>query len=80
MEFDSYTIYPKLWYLSDYTPLIVDISIIEEFIPDKWCTIIKNSEEKDKSNSEDWHIVSNGQRLTWTCSLRIHRQIKSHLV
>ena len=46
-EFDNYTIYPKFQYSSDYTPLIVDISIIKEFIPDKQYTIIKNSEEEN---------------------------------
>ena len=43
-EFDYYTIYPEFCCLSNYTLLIVDISIIEKFIPNK-CTIIKNSEE-----------------------------------
>jgi len=33
--------------LSNYAPLTVDISIIKEFVLDKRCTIIKNSEEED---------------------------------
>jgi len=45
LEFDNYTIYPKLWYLSDYTLLTVNISIIEKFIPDKWHTSTKNNKE-----------------------------------
>ena len=35
LEFDNYTIYPELQYLSNHTPLMVNISIIKEFILDK---------------------------------------------
>ena len=48
LEFDNYTIHSESCYLSDHTLLTVDISIVKEFVPNKWCTIIKNSEEKDK--------------------------------
>ena len=48
LEFNNYTLYPKLWYLSDYTLSTVNISIIEKFIPDKWHTSTKNSKEQDK--------------------------------
>jgi len=48
LEFDNYIIHPEFCYLSDHAPLIVDTSIIEEFIPKKQHIIIKNSEEEDK--------------------------------
>ena len=35
LEFDNYTIYSELQYLSNHTPLMVNISIIKEFILDK---------------------------------------------
>jgi len=46
-EFNNYSILPDLWSLSDYTSLIVDIIINEEFIQDKCWTIIKNSKEEE---------------------------------
>ena len=52
LEFDNHTIHSELHselhYLSNYALLIVDISIIKEFIPNKQYTIIKNSEEENK--------------------------------
>ena len=48
LEFNNYTIYPELWYLSDHAPLMVDILITKEFVWDKWHMISKNSKEKDK--------------------------------
>jgi len=35
LEFNNYTIYPELQYLSNHTPLMVNIPIIKEFILDK---------------------------------------------
>jgi len=46
-EFNNYSILPDLWSLSDYTSLIVNIIINEEFIQDKCWTIIKNSKEEE---------------------------------
>jgi len=46
-EFNNHSILPDLWSLSNYTPLIVIIIINEEFIQDKYWTIIKNSEEEE---------------------------------
>ena len=48
LEFDNYTIHPKFWYSSNHTSLMVDILIIEEFVPDKWYIIVKDSEKKNK--------------------------------
>ena len=52
LKIDNYTIYSELWYLSDYTLLTVNIFIIENFVSEKWCTIIKNSKEEDKLIAE----------------------------
>ena len=46
MEINNHSINPDIWYLSDHTPLTINIVITEEFIQDKWCTIIKNSKEE----------------------------------
>ena len=35
LKIDNHTIYPELQYSSDHAPLTVNISIIEELIPDK---------------------------------------------
>ena len=35
LEIDNHTIYLEFQYSSDHTPLTVNISIIEEFVPDK---------------------------------------------
>jgi len=48
LELDDYTIHPEFHYLSDYALLIVDISIIKEFILSKQYIIIKNSEKEGK--------------------------------
>ena len=52
LEFDNHTILPELWHSLDHTPLMINISITEEFIQDKRYTIIKNSKEKEKFTSE----------------------------
>ena len=52
LEFDNHTILLELHYPSDYTPLVVDIHIIEEFVQDKRCTIIKGSEKNLKFTSK----------------------------
>ena len=48
LEFDNYTIHSEFYYLFDHTLLTVNVSIIKKFVPNKWYTIIKNSEEEDK--------------------------------
>jgi len=52
LELDNHSILPKSQYLSDHVPLVVDIQIIKEFIPDIRCIIIKNSEEEMKFTSD----------------------------
>ena len=47
IELDNYIIFSELWYSSNYAPLVTNISIVEEFIQDKHCIIIKNSEEEE---------------------------------
>ena len=44
---------------SNYASLIVDISISEEFIQDKWQTIICNSEEEKKIVAKLTNIIGN---------------------
>ena len=46
VELDNYLILPELWFSSNHTPLVVNIQIIEEFIPIMRRTIIKNNKEK----------------------------------
>ena len=45
LEFDDHTIPPESQYPSDHTLLVVNIHIINEFIQDKRCTIIKGSKK-----------------------------------
>jgi len=52
LEFNSHIILSELQYSLDYAPLVVDIHITEEFIQDKWCTIIKNSKEEEEFTSD----------------------------
>lgn len=47
-EFNNYSILPDLQSLSDHTLLTIYIIINEDFIQDKYQTIIKNSEEEEK--------------------------------
>jgi len=48
LELDNYLILSDLQYMSDYTSLVVDIYISEEFMQDDKCTIIKNSKDEIK--------------------------------
>lgn len=43
--------------MSDHASLTVNISIIEEFIPNKQCTIIKNSKKENKFIAELINII-----------------------
>ena len=52
LEFDNYTILSNLQHSLDQAPLVVNISIAEEFIQDQICTIIKNSEKEVKFTSK----------------------------
>ena len=58
-EFNNHTIYLDLWHPSDYTSLTVDIFISEEFIHNKYHTIIKNSKKKDKFTSKLINTIKN---------------------
>jgi len=48
IKINNHSVLPELWYLSDHASLIVDISIVKEFIQDKKHIITKNSEEEEK--------------------------------
>ena len=52
LELDIHTIHLEWRYLSDYTPLTVNISIDQKYIPIKKHVIIKNSEDKDNFIAE----------------------------
>jgi len=60
LELDNHSILSKSQYPSDYAPLVVDIQIIKEFIPDIRCTIIKNSEEEMEFTSD---IIINFKKI-----------------
>ena len=48
LKLDNYMIYPD-WRLSlDYTSLSVNITVIEEHVQTKKCTLVKNSKEEEK--------------------------------
>jgi len=51
-ELDNHSILPELQHSSDHTPLVVNIQILEEFIPEVRPTIIKNNKEEIKFTSE----------------------------
>ena len=51
-EIDNYLILLDLQYSLNYTLLVIDITINEEFIQDKWHIIIKNSEEEKEFINE----------------------------
>ena len=59
-ELNNYSILSKLWYLSDYAPLVVDIQIIKKVISDVQYTIIKNSEEESNFTSD---IIENFKKI-----------------
>ena len=59
-ELNNYSILSKLWYLSDYALLVVDIQIIKKVIPDVQYTIIKNSEEESNFTSD---IIENFKKI-----------------
>jgi len=46
MEINNHSINPDIWYLSDHAPLTINIVMTEEFIQDKWYTIVKNSKKE----------------------------------
>ena len=47
VKIDNYFILPDSQYSLDHTSLTIDISIIEEVIQEKRCTIIKNNKEEE---------------------------------
>ena len=59
-ELNNYSILSKLWYLSDYALLVVDIQIIKKVISDVQYTIIKNSEEESNFTSD---IIENFKKI-----------------
>jgi len=52
VKVDNYFILPDSQYSLDYALLVVDIFISKEFIQDKWWTINRNSEEKERFVTE----------------------------
>jgi len=60
LELDNYLILPDLQYLLDYAPLVVDIQIIEEFLQDIRCTIIKKQWREIKFTSD---IIKNIKKI-----------------
>jgi len=46
IELNNHIIISELWYSFDYTPFIINIFIVEEFIQDKYHTIIKKQQRK----------------------------------
>ena len=59
VEIDNYFILPESRYSLNYAPLIIDISITEEFIQEKQHIIIRNSKEEEKFVSELINIIGN---------------------
>ena len=49
VKIDNYCILPEIWQPLDHASLTINISIMEEFIQDKQCTIIKNSKKEENS-------------------------------
>ena len=45
---DYHSILLESWHFLDYISLTVNIFIMEEFIQEKQCTIIRNSKEKEE--------------------------------
>jgi len=72
LKFNNHTIYPEHWYLSGYTPLIVDISIFKEHVPTKQHTIVKNSEEENNFINELIISIKKIDMKNLTSSSRIH--------
>ena len=63
-ELNNHIIFPELQFLSDHTPLLVDISINEEFIQEKYQTIIKNSKEESKFTLDLIKAIGNIETTT----------------
>jgi len=63
-ELNNYIILPELWFPSDHTLLIVNISINEEFIQEKHQTIIKNSKEESKFTLDLIEAIGNIETTT----------------
>jgi len=59
LEINNHSILPDLCSPFDYSHLTVNIIIKEEFIQDKWRTIIKNSKEKEKFINDLKGAISN---------------------
>jgi len=52
LEHNNHTIHPDLRLTSNHASLTVDISIFEEYIQTKRCTLVKNSKEENKFVNE----------------------------
>ena len=59
VEINNHFILPEFQSLSNHAPLTVDIFISEEFIQDKWWTIIRNSKEEEKFDTELMSTMGN---------------------
>jgi len=58
-KFNNHQITPELCSLSDHTPLLVSITIKEEFIHERRQTIVKDSEEENKFINKLRYKISN---------------------
>ena len=65
----------------DHTPLVIDISIAEEFIQDKYCIIIKNSKEEENfiikfiSSIESIDITNISDKTALECIIQEYLRI-----
>jgi len=59
IKLNNHIIISMLWYLSNHTPLTVNIPIIEEFIQDECQTIIRNSKEEENFISKLVRAIEN---------------------
>ena len=80
IEIDNYLILLNLWSPLDHTSLIVNITIDEKVIQDKWWTIIKNSKEENGFINELKNTIGNIDTSNISDKVLLEEKVQEYMI